>query len=376
MLAILVVTLNLRGAITCVGPLLKTIQQEFALSATGAGLLTSLPLLAFGFISPYAAPLARRLGMELAIFVSMLVVLCGLGLRYLPGTACLYLGTGLIGIGVAISNVLLPGLLRRDFPTHLALVTALFSMVLVTVGGLGSGLAIPLAEFGGWRFSLVAWAGPVVLALLVWVPLLRHNIPPVSNASASRSLWDSRLAWQVSLFMGCQSTAFYVMIAWFPSMMADLEGISAARAGWILFVFQIFVLGSVMAVLLLIHRCSDQRWIGVGCASLILLAYSGLYLVPAQAMAWMMLMGLGAGGSLVLSMTLFGLRATTAAQSVALSGMAQAVGYTMAAVTPIVIGYIRDQTSSWNLPLLLMLALGAGQVVTGYLSGRELTLQR
>src|SRR5690606_29453578 len=139
LLAILVVSLHLRGAITCVGPLLVQIRDVFDMSAAAAGLLSSLPVFAFAFISPYAAPLARRIGIEYALFLSLLLLLAGLGIRYLATPASLYLGTVLIGVGIAISNVLLPGLLRREFPRHLATVTALFTMVLVTVGGTGSG---------------------------------------------------------------------------------------------------------------------------------------------------------------------------------------------------------------------------------------------
>jgi MFS transporter, CP family, cyanate transporter len=373
LLAILMVTLNLRGVITCVGPLLRDIQAHFGLSGTAAGLLTSLPLFAFGFLSPYAAPVARRFGMEQAIFASMLLLVAGMGLRYLDGTAWLYLGTAFIGCGIAFNNVLLPGLLRRDFPAQITLVTALFTMVLVTCGGLGSGIAIPFADWGGWRFSLVSWAAPALLALAIWLPQLRAHSAPAS-VERRVSMWNQPLAWQVSLFMACQSTAFYVMIAWFPSMMSDLAGISAARSGAILFIYQIFVLGSVMATPVFIQRLKDQRAIGVVLSALILLGYAGLYLAPAHALGWMMVMGLGAGGSLVLSITLFSLRVQTATQSVALSGMAQAVGYMMAAVTPIFIGFLHDLTGRWSLALLLMIVVVAVQITMGYLSGRPLTI--
>ncbi|HEV7631739.1 MAG TPA: MFS transporter [Steroidobacteraceae bacterium] len=373
LLAILMVTLNLRGAITCVGPLLRDIQAHFHLTGTAAGLLTSLPLFAFGFLSPYAAPVARRLGMEQAIFLSMLLLVAGMGLRYLDGAAWLYLGTALIGCGIAFNNVLLPGLLRRDFPAQITIVTALFTMVLVTFGGLGSGIAIPMADWGGWRFSLVSWTVPAVLALVIWAPQLRaHSAPATMERRVP--MWNQRLAWQVTAFMACQSTAFYVMIAWFPSMMHDLQGVSAARSGVILFVYQICVLGSVMVTPLFIQRMRDQRGIGVALSGLILLAYVGLYLDPAHALVWMIVMGLGAGGSLVLAITFFSLRVETAVQSVALSGMAQAVGYTMAAVIPIFIGFMHDLTQRWTQALQLMIALAVLQVVTGYLSGRSLTI--
>lgn len=375
LLAILFVTLNMRGAITCVGPLLKTIQSQLGLSGTAAGVLTSLPLFAFGFLSPYAAPLARRLGMEQAVFGSMLLLLAGIGLRYVDGTACLYLGTALIGCGVAFNNVLLPGLLRRDFPEHVTLATALFTMVLVTCGGLGSGISIPLADYGGWRFSLVSWAIPAVAGVLLWLPQLREHSRPRAAAEARPMMWNRALAWQVSLFMACQSTAFYVLIAWFPSMMADLAGTSAARSGVVLFIYQLFVLGSVMLTPLLMQRMRDQRLIGTGLALLILLGFCGLYGDSAHALAWMIVMGLGAGGSLVLSITLFSLRVVSVAQSVALSGMAQAVGYTMAAIVPIFIGFIHDATGSWTPPLVLMMALALLQMGMGFMAGRPVVIR-
>ncbi len=373
LIAILLVTLNMRGAITCVGPLLKEIQAHFGLSGTAAGLLTSLPLFAFGFLSPYAAPVARRLGMEQAIFLSMLLLVAGMGLRYLDGPAWLYLGTALVGCGIAFNNVLLPGLLRRDFPAQLTLVTALFTMVLATCGGLGSGISIPLAVWGGWRFSLIAWAIPAVVALMIWIPQLRAHSAPVTVESRA-PMWNQPLAWQVSLFMACQSTAFYVMIAWFPSMMSELAGISAARSGVILFIYQIFVLGSVMVTPFFIHRMKDQRAIGIVLSGMILLGYVGLYFDPEHALAWMIVMGCGAGGALVLAITLFSLRVETTMQSVALSGMAQAVGYTMAAVIPIFIGFLHDLTHRWTLALLLMIFLSLTQLAMGYQSGRPRTV--
>lgn len=374
LLAILIVALNLRGAVTSVGPLLDLIQAELGLSSAAAGFLASLPLFAFALVSPYAAVLARRLGLEAAIFAALVTLLAGIGLRHAPGSFFLYLGTALIGIGIAVNNVLLPGLLRREFLRQLPLVTALFTMVLVTVGGLGSALAIPLQALGGWRPSLLAWGLPVLIGLLAWAPRLRHNTRAQAPPGQRRSLWRSPLAWQVSLFMACQSSAFYVMIAWLPSLLADLEAISPARSGWILFIYQIFVLGGVMGVPLLVHRFDDQRWIGVGCAGLILFGYAGLLFATADVLFWMSLMGLGAGGSLVLAMTWFGLRSASTAQAVALSGMAQAVGYLVAALAPILVGALRDGTGGWTLPLAFMLGLACLQAVVGYLAGRPLTI--
>jgi CP family cyanate transporter-like MFS transporter len=385
LLAILLVTLNLRGAITCVGPLLADLQARFGLDGTAAGLLTSLPLLAFGFLSPYAAPLGRRLGMEMAILVSMLLLVAGLGIRYFDGTLWLYLGTALIGCGIAFNNVLLPGLLRRDFADRVTFVTALFTMVLVTCGALGSGIAIPLAEWGGTRWALVFWIIPAVFGVLVWLPQLQRRSNPAAPASSrisqsnahprgSVTMWKQPIAWQVSLFMACQSTAFYVMVAWFPSMMLEVTATSPARSGTILFIYQMFVLASVMVTPLFIQRQRDQRIIGPVLSALILLAFVGLYFDPGHALAWTIVMGSGAGGSLVLAITLFSLRSASADDSVALSGMAQAIAYTMAAALPVLVGFLHDVTQQWTLPLLLMVALAAVQMLVGYLAGRPLTV--
>jgi CP family cyanate transporter-like MFS transporter len=285
----------------------------------------------------------------------------------------LYVGTAFIGCGIAFNNVLLPGLLRRDFPSQLALVTALFTMVMVTCGGLGSGIAIPLASLGSWQLSLLSWVIPAIIALLVWMPQLKAHSAP-AKATRHASLWNRALAWQVSLFMACQATAFYVMIAWFPSMMRDLAGISAARSGVILFIYQIFVLASVMVTPIFIHRMKDQRAIAAVLSLLILAGYMGLYAAPAHALAWMVVMGMGSGGALVLSITLFSLRMDSAAQSVALSGMAQAVGYSVAAITPIFIGYLHDVTQQWTLALQLMIGIVLVQLVAGLLAGRPLKI--
>lgn len=375
LLAILIVALNLRGAITCIGPLLETIQFQYKLSGLAAGLLTSLPLFAFGFLSPYAAILARRIGIERAIFLSLLLLLGGLSLRYIQSVFFLYLGTAFIGSGIAFSNVLLPGLLRRDFPAQLTTVTALFTMILVTFGGLGSGMAIGLANWGGWRFSLFAWLIPAVIALIFWIPQLRNQQVSTIQARNKGSLWKSPLAWQVSLFMGLQSSGFYVMIAWFPSMMNDIAGISASRSGWILFIYQIAILFSVMLTPIFIKRMDDQRLIGVALSLFMLLGYCGLLFDSQHAVFWMIVMGLGSGGALVLSLTFFGLRVRTAEQSVSMSAMAQSIAYTMAALTPIIIGFVNDLTSQWTLPLLIVVLMMVVQVYMGYMAGRPLTIE-
>jgi len=372
LLGIVFVTLNLRGAITGVGPLLETIQGELGLSSGMAGLLATLPLFAFAFVSPFAASIARWIGMERTLLLALLVLIAGLVLRYVAGIAFLFGGTVLIGTGIALANVLVPGLIRRDFPDRLTFVTAIFTMAIIVCGGVGSAVAVPLAGWGGWRLSLVAWVIPAVIAILVWLPQTRHATPPLRRGGLHvGGLWRSALAWQVSLFMGLQSAAFYVLTSWLPAMLAD-QGISAAEAGWYLAVYQVFILIGAIVVPAIVRRAADQALISAGISAFILVGFIGLTLDPARALLWVSLNGIGCGGSLVLALSFFGLRARTAQETVALSGMAQAVGYLLAAFAPIALGISHDLSGGWTAALVLMVALSALQVACGYLAGRPL----
>lgn len=371
------ITLNLRGAITGVGPLLGQIQAETGISSGVAGLLTTLPLFAFAFISPLASPLALRLGMERSLFAAIIVLAAGLVLRAYGAVPALFIGTALVGTGIAIGNVLVPGLIRRDFETNLAFVTALFTAVMVLVGGVGSGIAVPLSEIGGWRFSLMAWVTPAVLAMILWLPQLRNATRPSAAAAHVPKIgkvWGAALAWQVTLFMGVQASAFYVLITWLPGILAE-QGIGAARAGWILFLLQGAILAATMVVPVFIKKSQSQSLIGVVCGLLVLIGYAGLLVSREAAILWMVIAGFGSGGSLVLALTLFSLRASNPEQTVALSGMAQSVGYLLAALVPVGIGVLRDLTGSWTAPLIAMVALAVVHCVLGALAGRPLQLR-
>jgi len=373
LVSILLVSFSLRGAITSVGPVLIDIQAQFGLSSALAGFLTTLPLFAFAAISPVSSPLARRIGMERAIFLCLVLLIIGISVRYLSTVPALYIGMLFIGIGIAIGNVVVPGLVRRDFPERLTLVTALYTMAIVSCGGLGSGISVPLAHAWGWPNSLMVWVVPAVLAALVWLPQLKNSTRPAASSVGSlagSSVWRSPLAWQVTLFMGFQSTGFYVYIAWFPSIMATY-GVDAATSGWMLFIYQVVVFVATMLVPVVIHRSPDQRWIGFLCGLTLLISYAGLLLKPDWVMLWMTFGGVGGGGSLVLALTMFGLRASTSHQTVALSGMAQSIGYLMSAVVPVVLGLVHDLTHSWSLPLLLMVVSSLLHAVFGWLAGRD-----
>ena len=213
---------NLRAALTSVGPLLEQIQQQLALSATAAGLINSLPLILFAILSPLTPTLAKRIGIERTLGLALALLICGIALRSLPQDAMLWPGSILIGAAIAFANVVLPTLVKRDFPHRAAAMIAAYAAVMSLVAAIASGLAVPLASLAdlGWRFSLLCWGLPALLALLVWLPQLRRSATPATKEPQPtepqryRSPWGSALGWQVAMFMGLQSIACYTIIGW------------------------------------------------------------------------------------------------------------------------------------------------------------------
>lgn len=369
---VLLLTLNLRACITGVGPLLGPIRAEDGLSGTLAGLLTTLPLLAFGVISPLAPRLARRWGIESMLLASMVGLSAGVLLRSLPALSLLFVGTALLGAAIAISNVLIPSLIKRDFQRHVGLMTAIYSTLVSASGAIADGVSIPLAENGGlgWRGSLAFWALPALLTALLWLPLLRGR-PRQLIASTqiskqiTRGVWLSPLAWQVTLFMGLQSLTFYATIAWFPTLF-ESHGLSPADAGWLLSLLQLSgVVGSFVAPQLA-GRMRSQRVLVAASILLALISYAGILSGRFELIVlWCLLLGLAQGAYLGLALLFFILRTPDARSAAELSGMAQAIGYLLAATGPLLIGWLHDISQGWTVPLLalaviVLVLLGVG----------------
>src|SRR5215211_7171349 len=234
--SIVLLAANLRSALTSVAPLIGQIRTDTGISSGVAGLLTTLPLLAFGVLSPVAPRLARRIGMERMLLASLLLLAVGILLRSAGAVAVLFLGTAVLGAAIVVGNVLLPALVKREFPERVGLMTSVYLTALGISGALAAGVSVPVAQLSGmgWRGSLALWALPAFLAAVAWVPQLRSRDQP-ENTSAQSSLgvsdlWRSALAWQVTLFMGLQSLTYYVTLTWLPEILQE-DGISAARAG-------------------------------------------------------------------------------------------------------------------------------------------------
>ena len=218
-LGIALLAANLRSALTVVPPLIGQIRTDTGVSNGVAGLLTALPLLAFGVLSPLAPQVARRFGTERALLASLLVLAAGVLLRSAGSVAALFLGTAVLGAAITVGNVLLPGLVKKKFPARTGLMTAGYTTVLGVSAALATGASFPIAHQTGlgWRGSLALWAIPALVAAVAWLPQIRGHRSADASARTPREvggLWRSSLAWQVTLFMGLQALAYYVALAW------------------------------------------------------------------------------------------------------------------------------------------------------------------
>ncbi|RWT23322.1 MFS transporter [Raoultella planticola] len=373
---ILLIATNLRAPFTSLAPLLEMIRDSFGLTAAQAGLLQTLPLLAFAVFSPFAAGIAHRLGMEKSLFYSLLVIVLGICLRSYAGLSGLYGGTLLIGLGIAIGNVLLPGILKRDLPHKAASLTGLYALTMGLAAALGSATMIPIAHNlgAGWQNSLLATIVFPLIALVIWLPQLTRTTVNSTDQKGSQSrrstgVWSAGLAWQVSLFFGLNSFIYYIIVAWLPAILQNI-GYSVTEAGSLHGLLQLstalpgFFIGPVLS------KLRDQRILGVLFALMGALGLTGLLLIPSIATVWVTIIGFCTGAGVILGLAFISLRSSNSAQAAALSGMAQSVGYLLAAGGPPVVGLIHDRIGGWTLPLVGCIALSFILAVLGYLAGR------
>ena len=370
---ILFIATTLRVTFTGAAPLLDAIRAEYGLTTAQTGLLTTLPLLAFGLVSPLAAGVARRFGIERSLLIALGLICLGIGLRSLPAAAMLFGGTAVIGCGIALGNVLLPGLIKRDFSQHVAKMTGAYSLTMGAAAALGSAMVVPLALAGfGWRGALLMLMVFPLLALFIWLPQSRREAAAPLTASGAlhnRGIWRSALAWQVTLFLGINSLVYYVIVGWLPAILQSL-GYSEAQAGSLHGLLQLATAAPGLAIPLILHRLKDQRGIAVLVALMCAVSSAGLWLAPGQAVLWALLFGFGSGATMILGLTFIGLRASSAHQAAALSGMAQAVGYLLAACGPPVMGKIHDANGDWHIPLIAVALTAVVMAIFGALAGR------
>ena len=374
-IGVILVGANLRVPLTSAGALVSFIRDDFGISNALAGVITTLPLIAFALLSPFAPKIANKIGMERTIAISLILLIAGILIRSASGIGLLFTGTLLVGLAIAIGNVLIPGIIKMNFPYKIGLMTGLYAIVMNVFGALGSGLSIPIATSGnlGWRGSLVIWGGLAFITLIIWLPQLakKYGAKKKINNQQIGGLLRSPLAWKITVFMGAQSLIFYTLITWLPTILMA-NGYDIHLAGWGVFIFQFASIPFTFIIPVIADKMKNQVMIALISSGLILMGIAGLLAgFSALSILWIIMLGIGNGSAFSLSMMFFTLRTKDGYEAAELSGMAQSFGYLLAALGPVMVGGLQDMTGSWSLPLTLLICVSVLMLIMGIASGKN-----
>ncbi|MGH3317102.1 MAG: MFS transporter [Nocardioidaceae bacterium] len=383
--AVLLVALNLRGAIAAVAPVLPEISADLSLSAGAAGLLTSLPVLCFAAASPASAWLARRTGLENAVLLGLVGIAVATVVRTLDGVAVLLAGTLAVGVAMTVGNVVVPVVIKRDFPLRAGRVTGLYTAALAGGAALAAALTAPIAAAWGWRVGLSVWSAFVLVALVVWWFATRDLRATAAGLTSDGGVaheprrrgprvWSSPVAWAVTFFLGFQSFAYFSITAWLPTLLVDRAGLDIATASLGMSLFQLVGIPGTLLIPLLAGRRPQQVWLGVLVACCWCTATTGLLFAPSAWFAWTLVAGFAQGAGISFAFTVLVLRAHDTAAARDLSSMAQLVGYMLGAAGPAVVGALYQSTGDWIVPLSLLVAETATLAALAFVAGQNRTV--
>jgi len=376
LLAIVLTALNLRTAVTSVGPLLDELERGLGLGSGLAGLLTTLPVLSFAALGALTPSVAGRLGERRTLAAALVLMTTGLAVRALAGSATVFLLMSVLAlVGGAMGNVLLPSLVKRHFPNRIGPMTAVYTTAIATGTTLAAALTVPVSRLGGaedWRLGLGIWAAVAAVAVLPWLALLRGDVRrgPASDEHGTGALLRSPVAWALAIFFGCQSIQAYVAFGWFAQLYRD-AGLSAARAGLLVAFLAALSIPTSMVMPAWAARMRSQRPLIVLLVLVYVVSYVGLLTAPRSApWLWVALAGLGAA-AFPLALTLIGLRTRTPATTASLSAFAQSIGYLFAGAGPLLVGILHGATGGWGWPFALLFVVLAAMLGSGWVVGRE-----
>lgn len=380
---IVLTALNLRPAITSLGALLEEVRDALGMSGSVAGLLTSVPPLCFAVFGVTAPRLARRFGPGAVVCAGMVAITAGLLIRpYAGGTAGFLAASALTLMGIAVSNVLMPVIVKRWFPDRVGSMTGLYSMALALGTASAAAVTVPMTEAlgGSWQTGLAVWGGLGAAAVLPWLPFVRDRgtapaQDPHARVDAPRlRVTRSRTAWALAVYFGLQATGAYITMGWMAQIFRD-SGVHAGTAGLLLAVTMVMGVPLAFVIPRLATRLPHQGPIVLALGACGLAGYAGLYLAPAGgSWLWALLLGIS-NCSFPLALTMVGMRARTSAGVAQLSGFAQSTGYLISIPGPLLVGVLYQHSGGWGLPIALMAGLMIPQMAVGVLAGRDRTVE-
>jgi len=359
-LGVVFIAANLRAPITSVGPVVKEISDYLSLSNIQAGMITTIPLLAFALLSGFVPKVSRKLGMEKFLLFSLLLLALGLFVRISENVYLLFIGAALVGSAITVGNVIMPAFIKKEFPGQVGLMTGIYSVSMNLTAALAAGFSIAIGQNTGWGWkgSIGVWALLALVSFVVWFPQVlnkkQEDLPSV--VTSSNSIFKSRLAWHITIFMGLQSLIFYCLVAWLPAVLLSW-GMSKGDAGWVLSYVQLAQLPITFIGPVIANKMKNQQplvWITgifMMVGVLLLIIFKAQFIILAAVM-----IGIAGGLAFSLAMMFFVLRTKDASKAASLSGMAQSFGYLLAAAGPPTFGLLYDFTQNWTISFYFLLA--------------------
>lgn len=382
LIALFFITLILRPPIAQIGPLLHEISSKLNLNPAEVGLLASAPVFTFGagaFLAPW---LLRRYGLNHAILFMLILMFAAIALRSWFGYPLLLTGTLVIGLAIAITNVLLPTFLRVDFPKQTVLLTSAYTTMLAVTASVAAAISVPLSEqFGGWQFSLLATALPALLAVIFWYPRIREaepHVPIPSHAAKAdtKAVYGSLIAWASLGFFGIQSMNFYVMLSWLPTMLISI-GVDPGAAGGFLGLATAIGIPTAMLLAPIMNKLKSISWLALGFSVLSMAGFTSLSLYLAAGdpnnTLWLVisciLISVGQTATFPLSLTVISTRAHGQSKTTVLSAMSQGWGYLLSGIGVFAIGAFAVSTGSWATGVMILVFTGVVQAAAGFYGG-------
>ncbi|MDN5842258.1 MAG: MFS transporter [Alcaligenaceae bacterium] len=377
LLAVLLAGLNMRAMLTTMGPVLDDISTSLDLSPSGAGLMVALPTLYFGVFGLLAPRLLRAFSMRRVIVGSLVVVALGVGLRSVLGIFGMYAGLLIASAGISMGMVLVPVVIKNAFPQRISLVMSLYTMSFCLGASLGAGLVVPMTHLphSSWEWALAFWVLPALAAAAIWRAVPRAGLDtegaPGEPITPPKGMFRDRLAWQVTLYMGLQSSIGQSLIAWLPMILIS-RGMPAAEAGAALSVTLLVQLVTNLAAPWLAMRGRDQRTAITMMVCMVIAGLLGIFYAPLS-WAWpsAIVMGLGMGGTFSIAVSLLVLRSRSSRDATALSGMAQGVGYTVASIGPVLVGVLYEYSGTWHAVAAMFVGVCIAAWIMGMKAGRN-----
>lgn len=367
---------NLRAPLTSVGPVLSEISEALSLSNIMAGLLTTMPLLAFATLSGLTPKVSRYVGLERMLLISLIILSGGLWLRQWGNVPSLFIGAAIVGVAITIGNVLMPAYIKKSFSSRVGVMTGVYSAAMNLTAALAAGFSIQLGQMTqmGWKGSIGIWMYLSLFTILVWLPQLRvrkdvktdgellNNVPKVN-------LYKSKLAWSVTLFMGLQSLLFYSVAAWLPKVLSSW-GMPLEEAGWVFSYIQFAQLPASFLGAMIAGKLSNQKGLAIIIGLLLIIGFTGLLIFKTDYIVlWAICIGIASGLAFSVAMLLFILRTDTNTQAIELSGMAQSFGYLLAACGPPLFGALYDITENWMYSIAFLILASLALLYFGMRSG-------